>query len=550
MKSYVVTTNNNKELSSVSYNYDYESNSSNYYGLCTKVTTKMNDSETIVQNNTILNDSTSMSGKVISKSVVTRGSTKENSVSYTYDTKGRNTASTSYINSSESQNVKTTYTYSDTTGFSAMPVEIKITGAEGSVKYTYDKLGNVLSVTNQNNCKTSYTYDGIGNITRQGYYDDTGSEKSHVSLQYDYSDNTISFTNENGKVEVYDYDPVGNPEKITKGGSVICTYTYDNRLRPATYTEGKAVTTYTYDNRDRLISEVIKEGTKVLSNKTYTYENNSTGLKTTEKIKGDSSSADITNITQADVLGRSTMVDSQGDITYYTYDKIGNVIKTQNYIAALSDRTVYLTVDYTYDSMGNVLSTTRIDDTDTVNARRTYATYDMLGRMITSTDGKGNTTEYTYNVLGLVTNKKVPFSVDNNGNMQYTNYGYTYDAVGNVTKDTVTSGVTNTYTYDYRNRVTQVKSGEQTVDYVYDNVGNIVQYKTGNGTQVHKYEYDSLNRVVKYTDALNNSETYTYGGNQDMIKKVDRNGKTINYTYDGLHRVLTEKAEGVNNSWT
>ena len=56
----------------------------------------------------------------------------------------------------------------------------------------------------------------------------------------------------------------------------------------------------------------------------------------------------------------------------------------------------------------------------------------------------------------------------------------------NMTKDTVTSGVTNTYAYDYRNRVTQVKSGEQSVDYVYDNVGNIVQYKTGNGTQVHK----------------------------------------------------------------
>lgn len=518
MKSYVVTTNSNKELSSVSYNYDYESNSSNYYGLCTKVTTKMNDSETIVQNNTLLNDSTSMSGKVISKSVVTRGSTKESSVSYTYDTKGRNTASTAYINSSESQNVKTTYTYSDTTGFSAMPVEIKITGAEGSIKYTYDKLGNVLSVTNQNNCKTSYTYDGIGNITRQGYYDDTGSEKSHVSLQYDYSDNTISFTNENGKVEVYDYDPVGNPEKITKGGSVICTYTYDNRLRPATYTEGKAVTTYTYDNRDRLTSEVIKEGTKILSNKTYTYENNSTGLKTTEKIKGDSSSADITNITQADVLGRNTMVNSGGNTFNYEYDMLGNVTKESNFV----QDGVYLDKKYTYDSYGNVLKCDEVPSNNTSDVTTTSASYDMLGRMITSTDGKGNTTEYTYNVLGLVTNKKVPFSVDNNGNMQYTNYGYTYDAVGNVTKDTVSEGVTNTYTYDYRNRVTQVKSGEQTVDYVYDNVGNIVQYKTGNGTQVHKYEYDSLNRVVKYTDALNNSETYTYDGNQDMIKKVFR----------------------------
>ncbi|MDO4301669.1 MAG: hypothetical protein Q4D26_09805 [Clostridia bacterium] len=113
------------------------------------------------------------------------------------------------------------------------------------------------------------------------------------------------------------------------------------------------------------------------------------------------------------------------------------------------------------------------------------------------TDGKGNTTEYTYNALGLVTNKKVPFALDSSGNMQYTNYSCSYDAVGNVTRDTVTSGVVNTYSYDYRNRVTQAKSGEQSVNYVYDNVGNMIQYKTANGTQVHKYAYDALNRVTK-----------------------------------------------------
>ena len=99
--------------------------------------------------------------------------------------------------------------------------------------------------------------------------------------------------------------------------------------------------------------------------------------------------------------------------------------------------------------------------TDIANAKHTYATYDMLGRMITSTDGKGNTTEYSYNALGLVTNKKVPFALDNSGNMQYTNYSYSYDAVGNVTRDAVTSGVVNTYSYDHRSRVTQAKSVEQ-----------------------------------------------------------------------------------------
>lgn len=98
--------------------------------------------------------------------------------------------------------------------------------------------------------------------------------------------------------------------------------------------------------------------------------------------------------------------------------------------------------------------------------------------------------------------------------------------------------------------VIHTETGDQSADYVYDNVGNMIQYSTAGGTQVHKYDYDVLNRITKYTDALGNSESYTYDSNMDMIKRTDRNGKNITYTYDGLHRMLTEKAEGAENSWT
>ena len=63
-----------------------------------------------------------------------------------------------------------------------------------------------------------------------------------------------------------------------------------------------------------------------------------------------------------------------------------------------------------------------------------------------------------------------------------------------------------------------------------------------NGEQTVKYAYDQLNRLVKYTDALGKSETYKYNNYGDMTSKVDRNGITTNYTYDGLHRVTSEKA--------
>lgn len=46
----------------------------------------------------------------------------------------------------------------------------------------------------------------------------------------------------------------------------------------------------------------------------------------------------------------------------------------------------------------------------------------ILGRMITSTDGMGNTTEYTYNGLDQILKKKVFFYIDNSGKMNYTEY--------------------------------------------------------------------------------------------------------------------------------
>lgn len=57
--------------------------------------------------------------------------------------------------------------------------------------------------------------------------------------------------------------------------------------------------------------------------------------------------------------------------------------------------------------------------------------------------------------------------------------------------------------------VIHTETGDQSADYVYDNVGNMIQYSTAGGTQVHKYDYDVLNRITKYTDALGNSESYT-----------------------------------------
>ena len=90
--------------------------------------------------------------------------------------------------------------------------------------------------------------------------------------------------------------------------------------------------------------------------------------------------------------------------------------------------------------------------------------------------------------------------------------------------------------------MTESKLNGVSTTYTYDKVGNVLSTTMANGTQTVKYAYDQLNRPVKYTDALGKSETYKYNNYGDMTLKVDRNGVTTNYTYDGLHRLTSEKA--------
>ena len=76
----------------------------------------------------------------------------------------------------------------------------------------------------------------------------------------------------------------------------------------------------------------------------------------------------------------------QGGVTKYSYDMAGNVIKK---VPPTGNGNYSLT--YTYDTAGNVLSETETgEDIDT--SWKTY-TYDMLGRMTTSTDGMGRQTQ-------------------------------------------------------------------------------------------------------------------------------------------------------------
>ena len=198
-------------------------------------------------------------------------------------------------------------------------------------------------------------------------------------------------------------------------------------------------------------------------------------------------------------------------------------------------------------------------------------TYDDNGNLLTENKGGTVTTQYTYNMGGLLTgktNKKTSdnsvisdydyiyyldgniksentrtFTYDNLGRLKQEQNGtdtisYTYDKFGN--RATMTNnGTVTSYTYDLNNRLLQEVSGDEYTFYNYDNKGNLYSKRTderstaGNLTRVDTFGAlkDNVNSTV---------ELYSYDG-FNRLQEVRKGGTTVSYVYN---------AEGIRTSKT
>lgn len=76
-----------------------------------------------------------------------------------------------------------------------------------------------------------------------------------------------------------------------------------------------------------------------------------------------------------------------------------------------------------------------------------------------------------------------------------------------------------------------------TVSYTYDANGNILTVTDESGTVTR--EYDALNRVTKYIDALGNVILYEYDSCGNLSKMTYPNGEQGVYTYDANHNMIS-----------
>ena len=210
---------------------------------------------------------------------------------------------------------------------------------------------------------------------------------------------------------------------------------------------------------------------------------------------------------------------------------------------------------FTYDNYGNLLTSTDGRGNSSTNF------YDAAnGNLIASTDSLGHGTTNFYNggslLLGSVdaigtctTNyydaaENLTGTATVSGSTILATNTFAYDLNGNRTNSTVWRrlgsswvGAQTTYIYDAQNRVTQTidpDGGTNTV--VYNEIGRQAATidKLGRTTS---FEYDAQGRMFRttYPDLTTESSVYDSAGNRTT--SVDRGGRTNIFVYDSLNRV-------------
>jgi RHS repeat-associated protein len=387
-----------------------------------------------------------------------------------FDWIGRKTSST------DPKNAVSLFTYDDADRLTQE--EIPFDESYYSVKnYFYDSNSNITSQRQSNNkpgasatkSRIDYQYNNRNYLIKVSNYDSNAIE-NYVTYTYDAVGNklTMSAANET-QTTSYLYDKRSRLIKYTDPMGGFETYIYDNNNNLLTKTDRmNTVVTNDYDALNRLYSITARKSNGSVADEYMMYQYYKTGAKKQEKNESLTtefvydSAGRVIQQTETTNAVTTPLLPNAAIIKTFGYDVRGNRISlgvSRNGITDFSET-------YEYDSMNRLM---KVYDNDRLQA--TYS-YDLNGNRQTlscggmfaaltsynttaynlnkiRTYGSGIVTRYAYNSANLVTSL-----TNSRGNQVISSYQYTYKLDGNQDSKIDSFGVSTVYTYDDLGRLT------------------------------------------------------------------------------------------------
>lgn len=380
--------------------------------------------------------------------------------------------------------------------------------------YEYDKMGNLLRLTDANGNPTTFEYDALYRLVRE-----TDAENQVTRYGYDAVDNLTGRTNPRGYETRFSYDDLNRLVRLTDAQGNVWGYAYDSVGNLIDATDPlNIVTHHQYDLLDRLTSTtqnfIPGAAATVDQNVTTRFEYDPVGnLRFSYDPRGIYQTEhryDATN-------HRMMTIDAEGGETEFVYDPVYNLVKV---IDGNNHQTTF-----DYDTLNRQVRITNPE------GHSIQLDYDAVGNLLVLTDARGHATTFSYDGMYRLT-----LRVD----ALLGEWRYSYDPMGNLLGEIDANGhANNSYTYDKVYRLLSSTDAEGHVTrFSYDENGNRLTLTDGNN-HTTTYTYDELDRLASITNAENETTRYQYDplGNQTQLIEAD--GIVTLYTYDPLYRLVT-----------
>jgi len=365
-----------------------------------------------------------------------------------------------------------------------------------TTNYSYDVMNHLtqVSMPRGNSTQTrSFNYSYVNGMITPYLLSATNPESGTVSYTYDTNGVMLTKTDAKGQQFTYGYDAYKRMTSISVGGNVIRNFYYDTNPLDGTFSQ------YTSGRLTAVLHSafVAVPGTPQISHRfaeMYSYTQaglpSKKRLQTNENVYYDPSH----NHTGTINLDAAYTYDNEGKVTSVNYPTTYGVDGDNNLIPTPGP-----TYTYAFDSMHRPVTLTDQNNYQAVNS----VTYGAANQLLTM-NYFGVSETRTYNNMLQMTRLSIPGQVD----ISYTfpsattNNGKINSQTDNISGETVT------YQYDSLNRLSSASGSGWNQNFGYDGFSNLVS-KTGTNSPPLSVAMDpATNRIVGQSyDANGNQQT-------------------------------------------